>query len=64
LIDAVVSLGDDFIGVLHAAAEDAWHPCPHKSAAFSPAVKTLAIRRDILIVLILFWQSNVLRFPG
>lgn len=64
LIDAVVGLGDGFVGVLNATAADAGAPGSEAPAAFAPAVQALAIGGHICMVLIDFRQLYVFRFAG
>ena len=62
LIDAVVGLRNDFVGILDKTAADARHPGTHATATLAPAVHAFAVRRNLGEVLVLLGQNDVFRF--
>ena len=55
LINPLVTLRNDFVGILDEATANAGHPCPHAPAAFSPTVHAFSIQGYIRIIIVLFW---------
>lgn len=43
LIDALIALRDDLIGVINEAAANAWGPSSHAPTAFSPTVHAFSV---------------------
>jgi hypothetical protein len=43
LIDPLIALRDDLVGVVHEAAADAWNPGSHTPTAFSPTVHAFSV---------------------
>ena len=44
LIDAVIALGNGFVGVLNEAAAQAWAPGSSEPATLSPGVQTFSVK--------------------
>ena len=64
LVDAVVGLGDCFVGVLHEAAAKTGHPGAHAAAALPPTLETLAIAGQFCVVGISFGEADVFGLAG
>lgn len=60
LVDPRIALRHNFVGVFHKAAADARRPGPHAATAFSPEVHAFAVAWNFGVVLIGFWQNNML----
>lgn len=62
LVDPVVGLGDNFVGVVNEAAAETGGPGPGEAAAFSPAVHALAVGGHLCVVFVCFWEMDVFGF--
>ena len=64
LINAIVALGDSFVGILDEAATQTGTPCPCESTALTPGVQTCAVEGELRLVGIAFGELYVFRFAG
>lgn len=46
LVDSLITLRDNFVGIVDEAAADAGHPCPHTATALAPPNHALAVAGD------------------
>lgn len=60
LVNADIALRDRLVGIIDAAATDAWSPCSHTSAAFAPEMHTSTIKWNVGFILVFFRESNML----
>jgi len=64
LVDAVVGLRHDFVGVVDEAAAEAGHPGSRTAAALPPAVHALVLEGHLSVVLVSFGEMYVSGFAG
>ena len=64
LVDAVVALGDGFVGVLDEAAAQAGAPGASEPAALSPVVQAFAVEGQLGLVGVALGELDVLGLPG
>lgn len=65
LVDPVVGLRDDLVGVVDEAAAEARGPGTHEPAALPPVVQTLAVEGDLgVVVFVGLRQVDVFGFAG
>jgi len=64
LVDAVVGLRHDFVGVVDEAAAEAGHPGTRAPAALAPAVHAFAVEGHLGVVLVCFGKGDMLGLAG
>ena len=52
LVDTVVGLRDNFVGIIDETAAKTRHPSPCTSTALSPAIHTLTIKWHLFVTLV------------
>ena len=62
LVDTVVGLRDNFVGIIDETAAKTRHPSPCTSTAFSPAVHAPTVEGHLSVMLVSFQQVDVLGF--
>ena len=60
LINSVVSLGDDFIGIVYEATAKTRSPSSCTSTALAPPIHTFSIKRHLRMMLVYFGKVDML----
>ena len=60
LVNALIGLRNDLVGVVHEAAANTRHPGSHAPATLAPAVHTLAVKGNLSVVHVRLRKDDVL----
>lgn len=62
LVNALVTLGYNLIGIVNKTTANAGHPCSHAATYFAPAHHATSIEWDLLCRIVHFGKMNMFRF--